>query len=399
MAQITRFRHRGLRVVHQSHPGPLTAIALTVRAGARFDGRHAGIAHVAEHMLFQGTESFDQIALNRRAAELGGEHNADTGYEDISLTFEVFNEDLDDALALLAEQYYRTHIDPRRLRKERRVVMEEIRGRLDDPGDRLYRQAWARLFDGSLAHPVSGSLASVRGIEPADVRSFLRRHFCHANSVLSVVGGVPAAGVRAAVGRHFRHGRPGPVPRVPSVRLRPGGQVRLSDGDSNQAYLIQLFVVPSAPRPLLATGVALDLVGSDPDSRLFQELRERLGLSYEVGAHLEWGPDWALAVLSASGARSQAQRLMRAVEETCRSAAADGFSADELERARKKLRYRYAVLADTRLDQALALAESALWGFPTPQETERIVASLSAAEVEAAWRHALSGRSVTALLS
>ena len=86
---ITRFRHRGLRVVHQHHPGKLTAIALTVRAGARFDGPHAGLAHLCEHMLFQGTETLDQAALNRRAAELGGEHNADTGYEDISLTFEV----------------------------------------------------------------------------------------------------------------------------------------------------------------------------------------------------------------------------------------------------------------------------------------------------------------------
>ena len=148
---ISRFRHRGLRIVHQRHPGKLTAIALSMRAGARFDGRHPGLAHLAEHMLFQGTAQLDQIALNRRAAELGGEHNADTGYEDISLTFEVFNEVLDAALALLAEQYYHTAVDPKRLRKEQRVVMEEIRGRLDDPAERLYRRAWARLFSGALA--------------------------------------------------------------------------------------------------------------------------------------------------------------------------------------------------------------------------------------------------------
>src|SRR3990170_2264417 len=119
MPHVSRFRYRGLHVVHQAHPGKLTAIALSVRAGARFDGSHPGLAHLTEHMLFQGTSSLDQLALNRRAAELGGEHNADTGYEDISLTFEVLNEDVDAALALLAEQYYRTHIDPVRLGKER----------------------------------------------------------------------------------------------------------------------------------------------------------------------------------------------------------------------------------------------------------------------------------------
>src|SRR4029450_5573873 len=131
---VSRFRHRGLRVVHQRHPGKLTAIALSVRAGARCDGSHPGLAHLAEHILFQGTATLAQVALNRRAAELGGEHNADTGYEDISLTFEVFNEDLDAALALLAEQFYHTECEPRRRRKQQRVVMEEIRGGVGDPG-------------------------------------------------------------------------------------------------------------------------------------------------------------------------------------------------------------------------------------------------------------------------
>jgi predicted Zn-dependent peptidase len=395
---LSRFRHRGLRVVYQRHPGKLTAIALSVRAGARFDGAHPGLAHLAEHMLFQGTATLDQVALNRRAAELGGEHNADTGYEDISLTFEVFNEDLDAALALLAEQYYHTECEPKRLRKERRVVMEEIRGRLDDPGERLYRRAWARLFRGPLAHPVSGNLASVARIEAADVSGFLRRRLAHPNSVLAVVGGVGLDTVRSAVRRSFDRGLPGPPAAVPRVRWGSGGRLELRDRDSSQAYLTMLLPISAVPRRLLATGVAVDIVGADPDSRLFQELRERLGLSYEVGAHLDWGPDWALAVISASGARSRADRLLRAVSDTCRRAAAAGFSADELTRARKKLRYRYAMLADSRLDQAIALAESALWGFPTPQETERIVAGLSPAEIEHAWRRTVAGSGVTAIL-
>ncbi len=395
---LVRLRHRGLRVVYQHHPGALTAIALSVRAGARFDGRHPGLAHLAEHMLFQGTASLDQIALNRRAAELGGEHNADTGYEDISLTFEVFNEDFHDALGLLAEQYYHTRVDPKRFRKERRVVMEEIRGRLDDPVDRVYRRAWGRFFSEPLAHAVCGSLASVRGIEPADVTHFLRRHLDHPNTVLAIVGGVSLERARRAIRRHFRGGGHSRRATGPSVRRQPGGRVRVRNGNGSQAYVNKLIGVSAEPRRLLAMGVALDLVGADPDSRLFQELRERLGLSYEVSANLEWGPDWAVAVLSASAARQQAERLVRAVDETCRQAAAEGFTPEELRRTRKKIRYRYALLADNRLDQALALAETALWGFPTPQEAEHIVTDLNQNEIEREWRRALQSPSVTAIL-
>jgi predicted Zn-dependent peptidase len=394
----TRFQHRGLRVAYQPHPGALTAIALTVRAGARFDGRHPGLAHMAEHMLFQGTARLDQIALNHRAAELGGEHNADTGYEDISLTIEVFNEDVGDALALLAEQYYHTRVDPKRFRKERRVVLEEIRGRIDDPADRVYRRAWSALFEGPLASPVSGTLASVRGIEASDVAGFLRRYFDHANTALAVVGGVPFEEVCALVQRHFHAGGQGAVHRTPRVSTRSGRWLEVRDTSSSQAYLVKLIPVSPDPAKLLAVAVALDLVGADPDSHLFQELRERLGLTYEVSATLEWGPDWAVVVLCASAARAQAGRLVRAVEQTWRRTAESGFTPEELLRARRKSRYRYALLADSRLDQALTLADSMLWGFPTPHQAEQIVVRLTRAEIEAGWREAMKASAVTALL-
>jgi len=391
-------RHRGLRVVHRSHPGELTAVALTVRAGARFDGSKPGLAHITEHMLFQGTASLDQVALNRRAAELGGEHNADTGYEDISLTFEVFNEDLDSAVGLMAEQFYRTQVEERQLGKERRVVMEEIRARQDDPQDQAYQSTWRRFFSGPLAHPVYGTLASVRQIQSRDVTSFLQHNFVHENSVLAVVGGVTAGKVREVVRKHFGRGGSGTPPRPPAVRFRSGGRFHLRTGNGSQVHLNKMMAVSSEPRRLLATGVALDIVGADPDSRLFQELRERHGLSYEVSATLDWGPDWGVAIVSASAARAQANRLMRAVDETCQRAAEEGFAEEEFQRARKKSRYRYALLADNRMEEALALAEAALWGFPTPREAERIVEALSLAEVEEEWRRLVASRSVTALV-
>jgi predicted Zn-dependent peptidase len=398
MPRVHRFRHHGLRVAYQHIPGPLTAIALSVRAGARFDGPHPGIAHMAEHMLFQGTASLDQVALNRRAAELGGEHNADTGYETISLTFEVFNEDVPDALGLLAEQFYRSQVNDERFRKERRVVLDEIRGRVDDPADRLHARAWGRFFCGALAHPVWGSVPSLQTMRARQVGAFIARHFTHARSVVAVVGGLSAGAARAAIRRHFSAASPGGDLRMPAARFSRSGTLRVR-GAGGQAYVLKLIAVPPAPRQLIAVGLALDVVGADPDSRLFQEVRERLGLGYDVSASLDWGSDWAVATVAASAARGAASRLLRAVEDTCRRAADEGFGVDELIRARKKLRYRYASLAESRFDRALALAEGTLLGFPRPEEAERIVSRMPQAEVEAAWRNALRGHTVTALLA
>lgn len=398
MSTVRRFRQQGLRVVYQHIAGPLTSIALSVRAGARFDGAHPGIAHMAEHMLFQGTYSLDQVALNRRAAELGGEHNADTGYETISLTFEVFNEDVADALGLLADQFYRSSISEERLRKERRVVMDEIRGRIDDPADRLHRRAWELFFRGALSHPVWGSIQSLRAMRAPQISAFLRRYFTHDRTVLAVVGGLSEAAARAAVRQHFRGGRVAGGQHTPRVRLGPGGRRRLR-GAGGQAYVMKLIAIPPEPRRLIAMGLALDLVGADPDSRLFQEVRERLGLGYDVSAALDWGAGWAVAMVSASASRGAAKRLVRAVEETCERAAREGFTEDELVRGRKKLRYRYASLAESRFERALALAEGTLLGFPLPEEAEQIVSRMPQKEIETAWREALQGRTLLAVLA
>jgi zinc protease len=236
-------------------------------------------------------------------------------------------------------------------------------------------------------------------LRAADVRAFIRRCFVPANAVLALVGGIPWRHVRQTVGTAFAgtDGRPAPVAPL----VLPGGQgtLRLRRLAGAEAHVTKMMAVPAKPREIIAMGVALDLVGSDPDSRLFQEVRERLGLGYDVSAALDWGPDWAVAMISVSAARGQLERLRRTMDETCQRAAVGGFDEGELRRARKKIRYRYASAASSRLNQALSLGEGVLTGFPTPAQAERIAAELDAAEIAAAWRRAVNGRTLNVVLA
>src|SRR2546423_15466482 len=88
-SKLRMFRVRALRVVFERSAGPLTGIVLAARSGSRFDGAKPGIAHLAEHMLFQGTTALDHAAINQRAAELGGGHDARTSYADPIVNFQV----------------------------------------------------------------------------------------------------------------------------------------------------------------------------------------------------------------------------------------------------------------------------------------------------------------------
>jgi predicted Zn-dependent peptidase len=105
-----------------------------------------------------------------------------------------------------------------------------------------------------------------------------------------------------------------------------------------------------------------------------------------------------VAVISASAAREHERRLRDTVERTCSEAAA-GFTADELARARKKIRYRFARLADSRLERALSHAVRAVGQQPSLAEAARVLETLELADVERAWRRALRAPTLTAVLA
>jgi predicted Zn-dependent peptidase len=398
LPEPSRFEHGGLVVLHDRMPGPLTAVAVVIAVGSRFDGAHPGLAHMTEHMLFQGTRRLDQMAINRRAGELGGAHDADTGYDDMTLHFEVFDDDVEDAIALLAEQLFDSAVPEERFAKERRVVIDEIRGRHEDPVNLLHEQAWRRFYGEPFGHPIAGSVQSLRRMTPVVVRRFLRRHFVPSRMTLCASGGVSQARLRRAVTRAFPRRRFAPSARGGRPRRPRTGFVRLRRSDLTQAYLVRMVASPRDHRRQLALSLAIDVVGADPDARLFQEVRERLGLGYDVGASLETGPDWAATVLSASAAREHERRLVDTVERTCVTAAG-GFAVDEVARARRKLGYRLARLQDSRLDRALAHATRVATGRPSIAESARLLARLDHAEVEDSWRDALRRPTLTAVLS
>jgi predicted Zn-dependent peptidase len=393
------FRVRALRVAFERSVGPVTGIVLAARSGSRFDGAKPGIAHLAEHMLFQGTTELDHAAINQRAAELGGDHDASTSYEDLIVNFQVLNADAPAAIALIADQVRRSTVPADRLENERQVVAQEIRGHREDAISYLSDETWARFFTGGVRLPPSGTLASVRSITAAELRRFLSRRLVGANMVLSIVGDPPMREVRRVIDAEFGSLPAGAACVANGARVARTGEVRLRRGGLAQLYLTTLFSVPARRRELLALGLALEIVGTDPDGRLYHEVREKRGLSYDLWADLPGGAGWAALAVGAVAERRAEKRLRRAIDHVFQEAAEKGFTREEISRARRKVRYRYARLSEAKVDRAAAHAAAMLYGAPRLDEAEAVVRALRPGEIEAAWRNALSGARLTGVLT
>lgn len=395
--RIRRFVADGLTVLHEPMAGPLVSFCLSIGAGSRFDGDAPGLAHLAEHMLFQGTAELDQFALNRRAAELGGSHNAYTGYDTISIQFESFPEDVEGALDLLFEQFYRTQPAADRLRKEKRVVLDEIRSVREDPCESLGEAVWSEFWAAPIGTPIAGTAASVRAIRIEEIRAHLRRHFVNANAVLAVVGDLDPARLRRAVRSRVDPKRRGARRRAARPHAGGGRVLQRRAASGGQSHVQMLREIDSRPRPFLAVEIALDLVGADPDSLLFQAIREEHGLGYDISAEAEWGRGFGAAMIAASAGPGAARHLAEVIEGVLRHSVERGFSDADLERARHKRRYDHAILAERRMDRAMARAESELTGFPSLEEARAILEDLRHDEIQSAWRRAVGGRGLTAL--
>ena len=150
---------------------------------------------------------------------------------------------------------------------------------------------------------------------------------------------------------------------------------------------------------LFCPSLALEIVGTDPDGRLYHEVREKSGLSYDLWADLPGGAGWAALAVGAVAERRAELRLRRAIDRVFETAATEGFRDEEIARARRKVRYRYARLSEAKLDRAAAHAASVLYGAPRLDEAESIVCSLRREEIEGAWRRALRGPRLTGVLT
>jgi predicted Zn-dependent peptidase len=345
---IERWRlANGLTVVVQpDRRWPLVASTMCYEAGSRFDPpSRSGLAHLCEHLAFNGPSGDASGAFPERIERIGGSSRARTTNDCLCFSTIVPSAALAAMLDVEAARMARPFDadDADVLAIERRILRQELRGRSQT---RLraaaFEQLHRLLFAGPHPYhrPPAGDADGISAIAAADVRAFARRFSpCHAALVL--VGDVSVAEAAGCVQRAFgtlpagtdRGGdapTASPIPppaqslRAPAAVSRTHAHVGWSLPGFGQAewYLASLLV----------RGLA---VGRS--SPLAQELVERAGLAEEVHGHLLGMRDASTMVFSAVGHRGVASdRLEQSLFDAIDRWLAAGLSASRLARARRK---------------------------------------------------------------
>jgi predicted Zn-dependent peptidase len=292
----------GPRVISAELPGSRSvSVAAYVLAGSRSEAPgQVGVAHFLEHLTFKGTAAYPSTrALSEAIEGVGGSFNAATDRESTVYWARVPRREAARAVDVLGELIGRPALHGEEIDRERDVIVEEIRGYLDDPSEYcqiLFQQAM--FGTGPLGREICGDEADIRALEPARIREFWSDRYRPANTVVAVAGDIAHAEVMGLIEAAFGQGNGMATGYAAAPPLPAGERVLLGRRTTAQAQLC--VGVPALRRDHPDAWVLAVLnaaLGDGMSSRLYLSLVDRDALAYDVSSGLvEYADAGALEV-------------------------------------------------------------------------------------------------------
>jgi predicted Zn-dependent peptidase len=345
----------GLRVCISPHPSsPVVAVSVWYGVGSADEvpGR-TGLAHLFEHLMFQGSRNVGKAQHFSLVQAVGGRANAATGLDRTFYYERVPPHELELAIWLEAErmEHLLDGLDQSNLDNQRDVVRNERRFRIDNQpyGDAEERlQALLYPPGHPYAHEIIGSIEDLGAATLEDAHAFFRTYYSPRNAVVAIAGDVDLHWTMAAVERHFggiTTGAAVPARHFPAP-LQPAADVVRSDVDApvSLARTYLSYPIPPAASPTWeAFEVTADLLARGRASRLYGAL-VRSRLAQEVNAWVyPLIDDPARLTIDVTGRQgSDADTVVSAVLDEIERLGASGPSDTELDRVRLLRRTEHA---------------------------------------------------------
>jgi predicted Zn-dependent peptidase len=267
-------------------------IGFFIGAGSRYENRsEAGISHFIEHLCFKGTTERPTATEVCTVIEgVGGMINAGTDKELTIYWCKVAQPHFHVALEVMTDMLRNSLFAPEEIEKERQVIIEEINMSLDSPSQRVALLIDEILWQGHpLGRDIAGSRESVAGIDRNMLLNYKSRRYRPDNIVLVIAGDIRHREVVAAVKRYVSDWD-GEKTDTGFVRYRGtvGQRVVIENRDTEQAQLCLALPGLSVTHPDRFKLDLLNVVlGEGMTSRLFTEIRDNLGLAYNIHSYTE----------------------------------------------------------------------------------------------------------------
>ena len=360
----------GLTVVSEFMPG-VRSVALGAwvrRASVHEVPGQMGVSHLLEHMVFKGTQRRSAREIALALESLGGSLDAFTSREHTSFQARVLDEHLEQAADVLCDVIFRPALREGDLALERRVVLEEIAMVEDTPDDLVFELHNSALWG---PHPygyqILGTRDTVSALETDHLRALHAAAYQPQHIVVAAAGRVEHDDLVAVLRRTgwaaFAGGSvaipavPEVVPEAPSRQHveREGAQTHIVVGTPTVRY--------GDPRRYAVALIAV-MLGGGMSSRLFQRVREELGLAYSVYTFQSYHRDMGLQGTYVGTSPESAPHALDEIWREYDALVREAFPAAEVTAGKNQLKGQLTLSLESPASRMFRVAASELYGEP-----------------------------------
>lgn len=276
----------GTRVITEHNPATKSiSLGLWINAGSRDEGESMqGCSHFLEHLLFKGTETRPAKEISSTIENLGGHLNAFTDRDMTAYFARVLRRDQDIAIELLSDMLENSLLRKEDIEMERQVILEEIKHTWDDPASLIHDLYTENIWRGNpAAHPIGGTIETISKIPIEDVHEYYEKNY-GTDLIVVAAGAVDHVKLVSSLENYIKKGRGKCVKDRSKPNHFPGREyIERDTGQVQLCISTPAYSYGSSEAP--AQSLIMSYLGMGASSLLFQEIREKRGLVYNIYAY------------------------------------------------------------------------------------------------------------------
>lgn len=337
----TKTLQNGVRIIVKRMEGLLSVtMGVLVGTGAAFErDDEDGISHFIEHMQFKGTDKHNAFELSDAFDALGAQVNAFTGKDMTCYYAKTTSDHAEETFGLLAEMLLEATFPEEEMKREKGVVIEEINMDEDSPEDLcLDLLSRAAFGNDSYGRNILGPQSNVEGFTREQIFAYKEERYCPENMVISFAGNIDVSFAEELAERAFGGLKPTRFSqRKKNILLKSDNLFKRKPIE--QAHFAFAFPTVERDNPSFsATQLMNSILGGGMSSRLFQKVRDELGLAYSVYSYISSYEETGLLSVYAGVNPQKATAAAEAVVSVINAFKNEGVTQEEFLRGREQMR-------------------------------------------------------------
>lgn len=334
----------GVKIVYEKLPEAQAAsIGIWVGAGSYSEEKDIeGISHVVEHMLFKGTSLRNAKQIAEDTDRIGSQINAFTSKEATCYHIKALSNKFAESVEILLDMFCNSVFDPLELKKERGVILEEMKMVEDTPDDYIFDLLTESVLKGSdLESSIIGTRRSLKGINRDKIVAYTDQYYTKDNIVISVVGHFDEEKLYAQLDHALRD-FPDKKPDRPVLEIVEGKRFSSKTRDIGQTHIaIGLPSIPLCDPQYYAQAIVNDLFGGSMSSRLFQNIREEKGLAYSVYSGASAYVKTGMFFIYAGITPGKEQEVLNAFDYELNKLGSESITQSDLDTVKQRMKSSY----------------------------------------------------------